>query len=189
MPSPKNDRKIGVPLLNRFSNFHGLANHGPCDQGNAQAEGILDFVHDAFLVVGRNRSIDNADFVSGFQKGSRDRQDAKRGSGLNAGEGCDEEYNFFRRFHGNAFRRVTAHKSNSKVRSKGTNRWLAICLRIVKTLQNPTERKPLSQISFQALSHDESVTTLRSASISDLFRLQQLNKSMPRSRARIPSVE
>ena len=63
---------------------------------------------------------------------------------------------------------LLAHKSNSKVRSKGTNRWPAICLRIVKTLQNPAERKPLPGEIAQSFSYDESVTILRSASISYL---------------------
>jgi hypothetical protein len=73
---------------------------------------------------------------------------------------------FFDDFTAVPFVVLLGHKSNAKVRSKGTNRSPGICLRIVKTLQNPTERKPLSQISFQALSYDESVTTLRSAGIS-----------------------
>jgi hypothetical protein len=75
---------------------------------------------------------------------------------------------FFDDFTAVPFVVLLAHKSNSKVRSKGTNRLPGICLRIVKTLQNPAERKPLSGRSFKAHSYDESVTNHRSASISYL---------------------
>jgi len=46
-------------------------------------------------------------------------QDAKRSGGLDAGKRCDEEYNFFRRLHCSAFRRVTRKSQiESKVRPK-----------------------------------------------------------------------
>src|SRR5215469_14415737 len=140
MPSSKNDRKGGIPFLDRFRDVHCLSNHGPCYERNAEAKCVFHLCHDPLFVVWRYGSIYDADLVSSFQQRSRNCKNAERGRGLDTGEGCYEEYDLFRRFHCQPFRRFISKWTNKSRDSKRSNRQGGICLRIVKTLQNPDEQ-------------------------------------------------
>ncbi len=82
MPTAEDDREIWIPLFNGGCDLNRLADHGTGDQGNAQADSVANFLKHAFLVIGRDRRIDQLDGVTSADQRCCNGKDAQRGGCL-----------------------------------------------------------------------------------------------------------
>src|SRR5262245_31375246 len=91
MPSTKDHRQIGIEFLGFPRNRYGFADHRSCHQRNRETQSILKLVEDALLKSWRNRRINDSDLIACAKQRSSYRQNPKRGSRLETGEGREKE--------------------------------------------------------------------------------------------------
>src|SRR3954447_22536055 len=111
MPPAEHNREVRIPLFDCSRNLDSFADHWAGDQRDSQAEGIFNFFENALLVVGSDRSINDADVVSGIKQRRRDGENPERGCCFNAGERGNKEHDFLRRFHLIAFRSFNVRRT------------------------------------------------------------------------------
>jgi len=94
MPSAEDDGELRIPFLDGARDGDGLPDHGTGYEGDAETQCIFYLIENALLEIGSDGGVDERDFVSSSQQGSRDREDSKRCGCLSACEGWEEEDNF-----------------------------------------------------------------------------------------------
>ena len=91
MPSAQDDRHLRVEALHLARDLHGLADHRAGDQGDRQADRVLQFLDHAPLEIRRDGGIDELHLVPGAQQGRRYGQDTQGRGRFLAGKGRKEE--------------------------------------------------------------------------------------------------
>src|ERR1700677_2932725 len=91
MPASEDDGKAGPQASHALRHLDGIADHGAGEQGDAEAEGAVDFARYCFGEGAIEGAVDETGNVAGIAEGSGEAEQAERRAQEFSGVGREEE--------------------------------------------------------------------------------------------------